>query len=1129
MEKRKTFGAQKICMLAAGILLTVLAAAMVIQPQEGPALWLNGYKETVESQKLYYHSPYPGQLPALLVRASDGTMKAVWKTDIVPGDFRANDAVFVFLGGLATAKGSHRFYLTVNGASRLEFTTSDNSSRKEWTVRQPEGLELSFRTALVDQFDELFGYFFLKVPRRFLQPGQPLTLELTAEKGGSSDWVMVFEQRLSSWVRLKALPALLTTRPPRQPLLLEISNFGPPVAVRVKAGPKLEVRKTLATGYNQLYLEVEPVSQPQEIEAVVYRGREKLFTARAVQKPVRPLELWLLPHSHLDIGYSDYQEEVERKQWQNIDTAIELAEKSQSLPPEARFKWNVEQLWPVETFLRQKGEEGKQKLLRAVKNGWLGLQATLANELTGLCHPEELLELTAFARKLETEGFPPITSVMITDIPSYSWSLVPALALAGVRYFSSGPNYMPTLPDGGDRVGWALKTWADRPFYWVSPSGQNKVLFWMAGRGYSWFHGLNLGNFRVERKREILEYVEELEKKNYPYSLVQVRYTVGGDNGPPDPDLSRQVADWNQEFLSPRLVIATSEQLFQELEKRHGQEIPAVRGDFSGYWEDGAASTARETAWNRNLSERLLQLEMLYSLLAPEEFINRAADFYEAWRQVVLFHEHTWGAHDSVSNPDGENAVRQWEYKKAILEKGLALAGELENDLKMKVGIAADKKKASQVLLDIINTTSLSRSETVFIPADLSAGLDLALDENDRAIPSQRLADGSLAVAISQLAPFSSRRIRLTTGSSWPGGQARAKENYLENDWLSLELDPETGAVRSLVFKPAGNLELVETGKFSGLNAYLYVPGTDPTRAQSARVKQISVLEPGPLVASLALELEAPGCRSLKTIIRLSGLEGRIDFLNRLDKLKVREKEGVHLAFPFRLPQAEVRLDLGWATANPFFEEIPGACLDFFSVQKAVSLSRPEVSLTWVTPDVPLVEIGDLTDERRAGGFPRVWKKELLPSTTLISYALNNYWHTNYKADQEGEIELRYTLFLNLNPEPALLKLQALRACQPLAVFPVEASRIPLEPFLKVEPERVVVTRLKAAPGATPGKPSWIIRLYNPSGQPEQVSWKGLLSLGRKIYLSNLKEEKLAPVSLPLTLLPWSTVTLRLE
>lgn len=1108
-------------------MVMVALGGLIAQPRG--ETWLNGYQKTIDSQKLYYHSPYPGQLPALLVRASDGTMKAAWETQAVPADFNASSAVFVFMGGLATGKGSHRFYLKVDGAGTLEFTTSDSSARKEWTVSSPEGLSLYFRTALVDQFNELFGYFFLTVPRSFLQPGKPLVLELSAESGGSSDWVMVFEQPLASWARLKALPAILNTSPPKQPLLLEISHFGPPVSVEVRLGRKLSVSRVLQTGYNQLYLETEPVSSPTRVEAVVLRGREQLFRATTEQKPVRKMELWLLPHSHLDIGYSDYQEEVERKQWQNIETAIELAEKSQSQPLEARFKWNVEQLWPVETYLRQADEQKKERLLRAVKNGWVGLQATLANQLTGLGHPEELLELTAFARELEARGFPPVTSAMITDIPSYSWSLVPALVLAGVRYLSSGPNYMPILPDGGDRVGWALKTWADRPFYWVSPSGQEKILFWMAGRGYSWFHGLNLGNFRVDKKREILEYVAELEVKNYPYSLVQVRYTVGGDNGPPDPDLSREVATWNKEFLTPRLVIATSEQLFLEMEKRHGLEIPAVRGDFSPYWEDGAASTARETALNRNLSERLMQLETLYSLLAPEEFIKKSAEFYEAWRQVTLFHEHTWGAHDSISNPDGENAIRQWEYKKSILEKGLGLADSLEKELRAMVSPSKERASSGGRAVDIINTTSLTRSEIVFIPADLSAGWDLVLDENNRSLPSQRLADGSLAVEISRLQPFSARRLYLKPGGSWRGGQARAGENFLENELLRLEVSPETGAIRSLILKPAGNLELVDTEKFSGLNAYLYVPGTDPEKARPARVRQVRVLDPGPLVASLELELEAPGCRSLRAIIRINGVNGRIDFINRLDKIKVREKESVHLAFPFRLPPAGIRLDLGWGTVNPFFEEIPGACLDFFSIQKAVSLSRPDFNLTWVTPDAPLVEIGDLTDERSVGGFPRAWKSELQPSSTIISYALNNYWHTNYKADQEGEIELRYSLFLNSRLDPALLKTQSLEVCQPPVIMPVDDSRLPLQPVLNIEPERVVVTRLKAVPGAADTRPALLLRLYNAGGQPETINLKGLLFLGRKVYFSNLKGEQLAEVPRPFRMRPWEVVTLRVE
>lgn len=34
-----------------------------------------------------------------------------------------------------------------------------------------------------------------------------------------------------------------------------------------------------------------------------------------------------------------------------------------------------------------------------------------------------------------------------------------------------------------------------------------------------------------------------------------------------------------------------------------------------------------------------------------------------------------------------------------------------------------------------------------------------------------------------------------------------------------------------------------------------------------------------------------------------------------------------------------------------------------------------------------------------------------LPRTqTFFSYVMNNYWHTNYKADQDGPVTFRYAL-----------------------------------------------------------------------------------------------------------------------
>ena len=51
---------------------------------------------------------------------------------------------------------------------------------------------------------------------------------------------------------------------------------------------------------------------------------------------------------------------------------------------------------------------------------------------------------------------------MISDVPGYTWGIVSAMAQAGVKYFSIGPNYR-------DRIGRTMSTWEDKPFYWIGP------------------------------------------------------------------------------------------------------------------------------------------------------------------------------------------------------------------------------------------------------------------------------------------------------------------------------------------------------------------------------------------------------------------------------------------------------------------------------------------------------------------------------------------------------------------------------------------------------------------------------------------------------------------------------------
>jgi hypothetical protein len=93
-----------------------------------------------------------------------------------------------------------------------------------------------------------------------------------------------------------------------------------------------------------------------------------------------------------------------------ISIGLRLAKQSADYPAGARFKWNVEVLWPVENYLGDCTPEQRQEFMAAVKRGQVGLDAFYGNTLTGLCRPEELLQLMGYATRLSALCSVPIES-----------------------------------------------------------------------------------------------------------------------------------------------------------------------------------------------------------------------------------------------------------------------------------------------------------------------------------------------------------------------------------------------------------------------------------------------------------------------------------------------------------------------------------------------------------------------------------------------------------------------------------------------------------------------------------------------------------------------------------------------
>jgi hypothetical protein len=81
----------------------------------------------------------------------------------------------------------------------------------------------------------------------------------------------------------------------------------------------------------------------------------------------RNWKIFLIPQTHLDIGYTHTQDEVMQKQWNNLTSAMDIMERTQGFPKEARFKWSAESTYTFETFLNQASEKEKERFFYFIK------------------------------------------------------------------------------------------------------------------------------------------------------------------------------------------------------------------------------------------------------------------------------------------------------------------------------------------------------------------------------------------------------------------------------------------------------------------------------------------------------------------------------------------------------------------------------------------------------------------------------------------------------------------------------------------------------------------------------------------------------------------------------------------
>ncbi len=151
-------------------------------------------------------------------------------------------------------------------------------------------------------------------------------------------------------------------------------------------------------------------------------------------------------------------------------------------------------------------------------------------------------------------------------------------------------------------------------------------------------------------------------------------------------------------------------------------------------------------------------------------------------------------------------------------------------------------------------------------------------------------------------------------------------------------------------------------------------------------------------------------------------------------------KESIQFAFPFSVPDGKMSMDIALGSMRPEIDQLPGSCKNWLPVGRWIDVSNPQMGVTWITQDAPLVEIGSVSATMLGSQRnPSVWRKQIEPTQTFYSWVMNNHWGTNYRAYQQGPVSFRYALRPHRGYDAAAASRLAIGLSQPLLAKPAAA------------------------------------------------------------------------------------------
>ncbi len=813
----------------------------------------------------------------------------------------------------------------------------------------------------------------------------------------------------------------------------------------------------------------------------------------------RPWTVYLIHHTHTDIGYTETQGRIARYHLQFLDDVVaryrdwKAGERSLD-----GFVWTIECFWSLEQWLAARGEADRAAMADAIRDGFAGLSATYLHFNEMIDAPLMRTVLGRAADYAKANGAVADTAVS-ADINGYSWGYAQALHDTGAtNLISFLHSHHGMSPIGRRQV----------PFWWETPGG-DRVLVWngehyMLGNAlglapaamitYVFTDELTPGTANPDSlpvaKIRLPRYLRQLERDGYPQNFLALGF--GGtlsDNAPPNFETAGFIREWNAAHGGSIRLEMTTPAAFMQKVRAEWQDIPVHRGDWPDWWSDGLASIPDETRFCRTAQRGLVRLRAARETLGWT-FDPPAERGIE--QSIALYCEHTFNHSDSMKSPWDGVAKHIAAGKNSIACAALSAVCEAEDDLKIALG-ESPMRPGRPFLYRVVNP----------FPYPLETLAPLYLEYSDFHVReiAPRLIDHETGTELEAQKIAAPRGwdflvpLRLEAGQSklieLAEGIPTARFNQmLTNDSIRPELAKmdarfasEASPVTDLRFSsPHAEIAF---DKDSGLTAwkdaatglslladgaewlpftpvYEHTPVDKPndpdtqmmTRTRmgrnrkgpnvqrhSGKVQSVRLVDNGPHLAVYRIDYELTGSSMAFVELRLSKSRPVAEAAFRINKNSVWDPENVFLALPFDCGGgSQLWLDKAGAAVRPVLDQLPGTLTDWYCLQSGYAVCGKTFGIAVACLDAPLLQLGPLEPGTRLladGPLPP------RPPAGALGWLMTNYWETNFEASLGGFHEFRYRIRWGsdlADPQNALAACRALGA-EPLvfrsaAAFP---------------------------------------------------------------------------------------------